>query len=54
MAKQTDDGRMGAVKGRVQALDPHTGKWIKIDAGTGRIISPKKTVGPYKGIRRAD
>lgn len=54
MAKQTDDRRMGAVKGRVQALDPHTGKWIKIDAGTGKIIADKKTVGPYKGIRKTD
>ncbi len=54
MAKQTDDKRMGAVKGRVQALDPHTGKWIKIDTGTGKIIADKKTVRPYKGIRKDD
>jgi len=54
MAKQTDDRRMGVVKGRVQALDPHTGKWIKIDAGTVKIITDKKTVGPYKGIRRVN
>jgi len=42
MAKQRDDRRMGAVKGRVQALDPHTGKWIKIDARMEKIIADKK------------
>ncbi|QTW05540.1 hypothetical protein [uncultured archaeal virus] len=27
--KQEDDVRIGAVRGRVQALNPHTGKWIR-------------------------
>lgn len=52
MAKNTGDGfRKGAVKERVQALNPVTKRYVKIDTGTGRIIDQKKTEGPYKGIR---
>ena len=52
MAKQTSKGRKGAVKGRVQALNPKTGKWIKRDTATGKIISHKRSPGPYKGIKK--
>jgi hypothetical protein len=52
VAKNTGDGaRKGAVKERVQVLNPVTQRYIKIDTNTGRIIDQKKTVGPYKGIR---
>lgn len=52
MAKNTDDGyRVGAVKGRAQLLNPVTGRYVKIDTNTGRILEEKKTEGPYKGIR---
>jgi hypothetical protein len=52
VAKNTGDGsRKGAVKDRVQALNPLTRRYVKIDTGTGRIIDHKKTAGPYKGVR---
>ena len=52
MAKNTGDGyRQGAVKGRVQALNPVTRRYVKIDTVSGRIIAHKKTAGPYSGIR---
>ena len=52
VAKNTGEGaRKGAVKERVQALNPVTHRYVKIDTSTGRIIDQKKTAGPYKGIR---
>ena len=42
----------GAVRNRVQALNPKTKRWVKIDTAKGKIISHKKTPGPYKGIRK--
>jgi hypothetical protein len=39
------------VKDRVQLKNPITGKYVKIDTRTGRIVDHKKTPGPYKGIR---
>ncbi|WP_217429579.1 hypothetical protein [Sphingomonas bacterium] len=52
LAKNTGDGsRKGAVKARVQALNPVTERYVKIDTNTGRIVDHKKTEGPYKGIR---
>ena len=54
VAKNTGDGsRKGAVKERVQALNPVTKRYVKIDTSTGRIVDHKKTAGPYKGIREA-
>ena len=54
LAKNTGDGsRKGAVKERVQALNPVTKRYVKIDTTTGRIVDHKKTAGPYKGIREA-
>jgi len=46
-----DGGRVGAVKERVQALNPVTQRYVKIDTNTGRIVEHKKSPGPYKGIR---
>ena len=52
MGKNTGDSyRKGAVKDRAQAKNPVTGKYVKIDTSTGRIIDHKKTDGPYKGVR---
>lgn len=52
MAKNTGSGsRKGAVKERVQALNPVTKRYVKIDTSTGRIIDHKKSAGPYKGVR---
>ncbi len=52
MATNTGKGtRSGAVKERVQALNPATGRYVKIDTSTGRIVDHKKTPGPYKGVR---
>lgn len=52
MATNTGSGsRTGAVKERVQVLNPITRRYVKIDAGTGRIMDQKKTAGPYKGVR---
>ena len=45
------DSRKGAVKDRVQALNPVTKRYVKIDTSTGRIIDHKRTAGPYKGVR---
>lgn len=42
--------KKGAVKGRVQALNPKTGRWVKIDTTTGCIIGRKKSEGAYKNI----
>lgn len=54
MAKNTGENtRKGAVKERVQAFNPVTQRYVKIDTNTGRIIDHKKTEGPYKGVRVA-
>ena len=53
MATNTNKGaRKGAVKNRVQVLNPVTKRWVKLDTTTGRIIDHKKTAGPYKGVRK--
>ena len=39
------------MKDRVQALNPVTKRYVKIDTSTGRIVDHKKTAGPYKGVR---
>lgn len=55
MAKNTGYGtRKGAIKDRVQALNPVTKRYVKIDTTTGRIVDHKKSAGPYKGVRQAD
>lgn len=52
MATNSGKGnRAGAVRKRVQALNPATGRYVKIDTSTGRIVDHKKTPGPYKGVR---
>ena len=46
--------RVGMVRGRAQAYNPRIGRWVKFDTtgGQWRIISVKKTPGPYKNIRK--
>jgi hypothetical protein len=52
MSKNTvQSSRIGAVKERVQAKNPITNRYVKIDTTTGRIVDQKKTPGPYKGIK---
>lgn len=52
VAKNTGDGfRRGMAKSRAQLLNPVTGRYVKIDTQTGRVIDQKRTDGPYKGIR---
>jgi hypothetical protein len=52
MGKNTgQSSRMGAIKERVQAKNPITNRYVKIDTTTGRIVDQKKTPGPYKGIK---
>jgi hypothetical protein len=49
MAKNTNNGyRQGLVKNRTQSYNEKTGKWIKRDKKTGRILKCKDT--PFKNI----
>ena len=34
----------------VQGKNPRTDRYVKIDRSAGRIISHKKSAGPYKGV----
>ncbi len=53
VAKRDRSGKLkGSISHRIQALNPVTKKWVKIDTSTGRIINHKRTSGPYKGIRK--
>ena len=44
--------RRGAVRGKIQYINPKTGKWTKKDLKTGRTVGAKKTYGPYKSVRK--
>lgn len=46
-----DGRRVGAVKGRSQALNPKTKRYVKRDEKTGRIIDMKADRTPFKGVR---
>ena len=35
----------------VQVKNPRSGRYVKIDRSVGRIVSHKKSPGPYKGVR---
>lgn len=41
---------MATKKGIGQTKNPRTGKYVKIDRDAGRIISVKKSEGPYKNV----
>jgi len=34
----------------VQTKNPRSGKYVKIDRSAGKIVSHKKSSGPYKGV----
>lgn len=34
----------------VQVKNPRTGRYVKIDRSAGKIVSHKKSSGPYKGV----
>jgi len=34
----------------VQTKNPRSGKYVKIDRSKGKILSTKKSPGPYKGV----
>jgi hypothetical protein len=52
MARNTENGRKGQIKDRVQIKNPLTEKWVKINTKNGRIVDHKKSNGPYKGVRK--
>jgi len=42
---------MSAIKkDLVQVKNPRSNRYVKIDRTDGRIVSHKKTTGPYKGV----
>jgi len=41
---------MATKKDVVQIKNPKSGKYVKIDRSAGKIISHKKSEGPYKGV----
>lgn len=41
---------MPTKKSIVQTRNPRTGKYVKIDTSKGKILSNKKSEGPYKGV----
>ena len=43
--------RKDTVGEKVQAKNPVTNRYVKIDTNTGRIIDHKKSPGPYKGVK---
>lgn len=47
-----DNYRRGAVRDRSQVHNPHSDRWIKRDADTGRFIDQKADKEPFKGVRK--
>ena len=41
---------MAGKKDVVQVKNPRTNRYVKIDRDAGRIVSTKKTEGPYKNV----
>ena len=53
MAKRDRRGQLvGQITNRVQVKNPLTGRWVKIDTTSGKIIEQKKTGGPYRNVRK--
>lgn len=55
MAKNPPSGdhhHVGAVRERSQEFNPHTERWVKRDADTGRFIDHKSDKNPFKGVRK--
>ncbi len=51
IGERGDGKRVGAVKGRTQALNPKTKRYVKRDTENGRIIDMKADRSPFKGVR---
>lgn len=47
-----DKHRVGAVRERSQAFNPHTDRWVKRDTETGRFLDHKADKHPFKGVRK--
>lgn len=47
-----DNSRIGAVKDRVQYLNPQNNRWTKFDTTTGKIMDVKSDEEPFKGVRK--
>lgn len=41
---------MAKKKDVVQVKNPKTNRYVKIDRSAGKIVSSKKSNGPYKGV----
>ena len=41
---------MAKKKDVIQIKNPKSGKYVKIERSAGKIISHKKSEGPYKGV----
>jgi len=42
---------MAAKKNKiVQTKNPRTGKYVKIDRSKGKILTTKRSTGPFKGV----
>ena len=53
MAKRDESGKLrGSISKRVQALNPVTKRWVKIDTTTGKIVAHKSSSAPYKNVRK--
>lgn len=52
MSCKSGDLTDSAKKRFVQAFNPSTNRWVKIDRDRGRIVSNKKTPGPYKNVTK--
>lgn len=48
-----DNHRQGVVKDRSQTYNPHTDRYVKRDADTGRFIDQKADRKPFKGVTKA-
>jgi len=44
--------RVGKVKNAFQKYNTRLQAWQKYDRKTGRLVSTKKTPGPYKGVAK--
>lgn len=46
----TKQASRGGKRDVVQTKNPRTGHYVKIDRAAGKIVSHKKSDGPYKGV----
>ena len=52
MAKRDRSGKLkGQISHRVQALNPVTKRWVKIDTKHGGIVQHKKSSGKFENVR---